>query len=355
MPRLAVIISTALLGGGLAACSLGLRPTGLPSSTPDRFGQLARLSPLATGQESSLTPSGLDTPTPYGLAVSTLTGTPSPFPEEGGGPATQYPQPRTATLIITCDQAAPGNPIDITVPDNSAFKPGEYFSKTWRLRNSGTCSWTRQYAAVFFSGDLLAAPRSVSLNELVAPSKTTDITVDMMAPLVPGTYQGNWKLRDAGGTFFGIGPGGNSPFWVRIVVIEQDTPTPTALPTTTSTPAVYAGGLVSLAPGDSLDLDTNQVNASEVDLVYSLENNKKNHVLTPQNGAHLGLPGQTLPQYTDCLSAPLTTDPLVIDGIKQGAYFCYKTSLGLPGWARLVIIDLKTHILTLEILTWAIP
>jgi hypothetical protein len=42
------------------------------------------------------------------------------------------------------------------------------------------------------------------------PGQTVEITVDMVAPLKPGTYQGNWKLRNASNVLFGIGPNGSA-------------------------------------------------------------------------------------------------------------------------------------------------
>ena len=62
-----------------------------------------------------------------------------------------------------------------------------------------------------------------------------EISVDMVGPAKAGTFQSNWKLRNAGGVLFGIGPNGDAPFWVRIVVVQKETRTPTATPTITLT------------------------------------------------------------------------------------------------------------------------
>jgi len=35
---------------------------------------------------------------------------------------------------------------DVTVPDGTTFAPGATFTKTWRLKNSGTCTWTLRTA-----------------------------------------------------------------------------------------------------------------------------------------------------------------------------------------------------------------
>ncbi len=105
------------------------------------------------------------------------------------------------------------------------------------------------------------APASVPIPGVVAPGQTVDISVDLIALLQAGTYQGNWKLRNASQVWFGIGPVGSDAFWVRIKVQEIATLTPTqAAPTTTATPGVQASGAKTLAPGDGLNLDNNQLN-----------------------------------------------------------------------------------------------
>ena len=276
-------------------------------------------------------------------------------------------QPRTATLAPpptqtltttpTCNRALPGLPIDITIPDDTVLTPGQIFSKTWRLQNGGSCQWTAEYAVVFFSGDLLGASRVNAFPEPVQPGQTVDITVDMVAPLDAGTYQGNWELSDPQGKLFGIGPYGNAPFWVRISVVAPPTATATATTaasvTPTSTLAVYISGLSNLKPGDTLDLDTNKVNAStNDDLLYTFETDKT-HRLTPQNGARINVFGLTPPTIQDCSTATLPPDPITLDPIAQGTYFCYATNIGLSGWARLVALNGQDHTLTLEILTWA--
>ena len=96
----------------------------------------------------------------------------------------------------------------------------------------------------------------------------------MVAPQTPGSHQGNWKLSNASGQLFGIGPNGDAPFWVRINVLEPPTatptpvntstpapthtPTPTTTPTPTPTPVVQSGGLLVLLPSNTVDLDTGE-------------------------------------------------------------------------------------------------
>ncbi len=125
---------------------------------------------------------------------------------------------------------------DVTVPDGTLFAPGATFRKTWRLKNIGTCTWTTAYALVFVSGEQMGGPTSAAFPISVAPGQTVDLSINLTAPSVGGTYRGYWMLRNAAGQTFGIGSAADKPFWVEIRV-SGPTPTPTALtPLPTNTP-----------------------------------------------------------------------------------------------------------------------
>ncbi len=100
----------------------------------------------------------------------------------------------------------------------SSFKPDTSFTKTWRLRNSGTCTWTKNYSLVWVSGDDLDGPATQSLTRDVRPGDTLDLAVELKAPGAVGEYQGDWKLVNATGARFGLGSNGDQPFVVRIKV-----------------------------------------------------------------------------------------------------------------------------------------
>ncbi len=50
---------------------------------------------------------------------------------------TKNPVP-TQQPTQVCDRVLPGNPIDVTIPDDSVIPAGAVFTKTWRLENGGT-------------------------------------------------------------------------------------------------------------------------------------------------------------------------------------------------------------------------
>jgi hypothetical protein len=107
---------------------------------------------------------------------------------------------------------------DVTVPDGTEFSPGETFTKTWRLRNDGTCTWTTAYMFYdIYSGvpeTRISAPESINIPHEVAPGETVDLSVEMTAPDEPGEYTSPWRLANPGGGAFGSQP------YVKIVVTE---------------------------------------------------------------------------------------------------------------------------------------
>jgi hypothetical protein len=100
---------------------------------------------------------------------------------------------------------------DVTIPDGTKVQPNQRFTKTWRLRNTGSCTWGSGYSLVFVGGTQMGAPSSVSVPS-VSPNGTVDISVPMTVPPSSGTYQGNWQMRNSKGQPFG------SQIWVKVNV-----------------------------------------------------------------------------------------------------------------------------------------
>ncbi|MFO3797994.1 MAG: NBR1-Ig-like domain-containing protein, partial [Anaerolineales bacterium] len=86
---------------------------------------------------------------------------------------------------------------DVTIPDGTVMAPGTAFTKTWRLKNIGTCTWGSGYRLAFSSGSQMDAPAEVNLPYSVAPGQMVDVSVTMTAPSTPGTYRGYWLLKNA--------------------------------------------------------------------------------------------------------------------------------------------------------------
>jgi hypothetical protein len=106
---------------------------------------------------------------------------------------------------------------DITVKDGTTFVEGVAFTKTWRLQNTGTCTWTTSFNLHFFSGEQMGAAANTALPKKVVPGGLVDVSVDMTSPSTAGTFTGNFKIKAADGTIFGAGPS-SVPIFVKIVV-----------------------------------------------------------------------------------------------------------------------------------------
>ena len=280
--------------------------------------------------------------------------TSTPIPQDQSNLSNTTPSV-TSTTSIPCDRAIPGNPIDITIPDDSEFTPGENFTKTWRLVNFGTCTWTREYTLVWFSGDPLGASTVMHLNNTVPPGQQVDISIDMTAPTGPGSYQSNWKLRNADGQLFGIGPTGHSPFWVRILVIEADTPTPDVPVFATPTQVASITGDAVLAINESLDLDTIEKTTEGTADLNLVEDENGSINIEPANSARMVDFGMTEPTFVNCLNASTTQAGFQLTETNIGSFICYRTNMGLPGWFEVLSWDAANKQVELKIHTWITP
>ncbi|NJN80505.1 MAG: hypothetical protein HC797_08555, partial [Anaerolineales bacterium] len=88
---------------------------------------------------------------------------------------------------------------------------------------------------------------SYLISNTVAPGQTVDITIPQLtSPTTAGTYRGYWKLRNNTGVPFGIGSAGTKSFWVEIKVsgtgINPGTATATATLGTPPTPITPIAG-----------------------------------------------------------------------------------------------------------------
>lgn len=150
-------------------------------------------------------------------AAQTLEALLSATPIPGAATASFTPLAIPATLTTIPSPAFTNTPVptatsncngmkfesDVTIPDGTIIAPGQAFTKTWRLKNIGTCAWTPSYAIVFSSGNALNGPATQALTSTVNPGQSIDISVNLTAPATSGDYTSNWKLRDASGILFG--------------------------------------------------------------------------------------------------------------------------------------------------------
>ena len=189
--RAAQITAGLLIAWSLAACGGSPEPTPTPTLAPTQ-------PPLPTAAPPTQAPSPRIVP--------------SPTPAEAAPAATAAP----AANAAGCTNKA-ANVRDVTIPDGAVLQRGENFSKTWRIKNAGTCTWDASYTIAFNAGDRLDGKNGVTLPN-TPPGADAEISVPMCASLRAGKFQGFWKLRAPNGQDFGTGPEGNVAFWVLITV-----------------------------------------------------------------------------------------------------------------------------------------
>jgi murein DD-endopeptidase MepM/ murein hydrolase activator NlpD len=236
-------------------------------------GSLTVLGNTSTPVVSPTTP--VESPVPTATPASPTPGTSATTPVESPVPTatqTQSPVPSTSTVLpSTCDRAEFIG--DITIPNGTVFAPGATFTKTWRLKNIGPCTWTTSYHLVFFSGEQMGAVSSAPLPTTVEPGEMVDISLNMIAPNAPGSFRGYWMFRNSTGSNFGIGPEAKEPWFVEITVsgptlppsLTPTYPPPSLTPTATAgepgsspTPIITPGGPTATAsPGTVYDFAAN--------------------------------------------------------------------------------------------------
>ncbi|MFN8414134.1 MAG: NBR1-Ig-like domain-containing protein [Anaerolineales bacterium] len=140
----------------------------------------------------------------------------------------------TPTVAITIPANCTNTAVllrDVTIQDNTQMRAGEKFTKTWEFQNTGTCPWVN-YTLKFAAGDQMGAPASSPINTTTAGAKT-EVSVDLTAPTVNGSYTGYFTLNDASGKDIPIGI--EKTFWVKIVVGASSNSTNTSPTQSSST------------------------------------------------------------------------------------------------------------------------
>jgi len=158
-------------------------------------------APAASPRPATATPAATLLPSATGPAPTLNSGTPS---------ATN-----TATGPLT-DRAA--FVADVTIPDGTKFGPGATFTKTWRIKNVGTSTWTKDYVLEFALGANMASVAKINLPNDVSPNATVDITVEMTAPTTPGAYTSLWQFKSPAGAKFGVGANFDEAIYAQIEV-----------------------------------------------------------------------------------------------------------------------------------------
>jgi len=286
-----------------ASCSL---PTNSPNSGISEGTSVAQ-TVAALGTKSALetllaqvTPQSQGTPQPLITTTITEEIEPSITPAIPTSTPTNTMPPPTNTTVPT---PVPPTPIptaipcnwagfisDVSIPDGTQLTGGAAFTKTWRLKNIGTCAWTSDYALVFASGNGMNGAAATNLGVTINPGQTIDVSVNLVAPSTPGDYIGYWKLRTSNGSTFALGTNAGTAFWVSIKVISPpSTPDPTKPLDFAANicNATWSSTAAATLPCSGVDnFTTGSVSYSAAPLIEkNYQDNEATIIMIPPNGA----------------------------------------------------------------------
>jgi hypothetical protein len=144
-----------------------------------------------------------------------------------------------------------------SVPNFNDLQPGQQFSGTWTLRNTGSTAWPGNWRLVYvdtptadtqtavshpMSGPTNSSLRDRTGREQVNPGETVDARFDLTAPTQPGSYAFHWQLCDENDQTL------SHTHWLKIGVVAPGEEGSTATPRPAAG-AVQFGMNVNINPG----------------------------------------------------------------------------------------------------------
>lgn len=179
---------------------------------------------------------------------------------------------------------------DVTIPDGTVIEANQPFTKTWRLRNTACSEWNLNVNLVFIGGTPMNGPAMVAIGGPITLGETVDVSVDLIAPAAPGTYDIVYQLENSQGDLFG------PEVYANIIVPEPvDEATPVPDPTDDPTPEPTEEPEEEPTPeptpedddDDGPDLDVPLVIGTVCFHDISFPNGQSVHVPKPSTVAHI--------------------------------------------------------------------
>ncbi|MFN8411980.1 MAG: NBR1-Ig-like domain-containing protein [Anaerolineales bacterium] len=147
------------------------------------------------------------------LTAVSWTATPLPPTET----ATPEPPTATATQSFATDPTlvALGTPaqlcddytfdpatVDVTIPDGTPMTAAQEFVKTWKIKNTGNCTWGEGYGLIYSYGEKMSG-QPVTISTAVQPGQEIEVSVNFKAPDKVGEYTSAWQMANPKGVTFG--------------------------------------------------------------------------------------------------------------------------------------------------------
>jgi hypothetical protein len=214
MIRIKPIIWVIILSLSVSACNLPVKQDTVSINEEDlvKTAYARTVEVMMTELAREDTPSSVDTESPEQPTQATNT----PLPATTTPQPSQSPVPSSPTKAPEiCDR---GDFVGETIPDGTAVQAGQTFTKVWTLKNTGSCTWTSNYAVVFVQGEAMGGQTKQLTTGNIKPGETVQVSIDLKSPSKVGSYRGEWMLRNNGGVLFGLGSDAAKRFWVDIKV-----------------------------------------------------------------------------------------------------------------------------------------
>ncbi len=194
-----VILITILVAG----CGSSNAPGG--ESTPDvaaiRTSAASTVVSQFTLTAAAFTPTTELPATEEATEAPAATSAPETTSPQATGTATQAPLAQVTnaqgTTVALCD--ALEFVADVNVPDGTNMAPGQDFLKTWRVKNTGSCTWGADYKLVYAGYADKMSGVWQPLTQVVQPGQEVELSVQFKAPDKVGEYLSAWQMANPAG------------------------------------------------------------------------------------------------------------------------------------------------------------
>jgi hypothetical protein len=190
-----------LLLGILTAC--GPKTVATPTEAPEAiYTRVAATVQMNMTQTALAMPTS--TPTLEPTAMPTATSTVIPLPTIPQGTSLTALPTLTGMPTLASQPTQSNVPLRVTSQspiDGTILAPVEEFMLYWRLQNTSSTTWTKDYYVGWFSGAQIWGITKVTLDTDVAPGKFVEVYVHGTAPEAVGEYITRWALYTSGGQF----------------------------------------------------------------------------------------------------------------------------------------------------------